>query len=115
MIELGAASAQAFAISTGSASPQNMLRRNRGYDDGFKVPSFFIKTAVEGTENQTVRSASLINCPGLIRAFSVGQHTHAPRSHATNMSATERSKVMSNICENRSCSVMLNRRTIKST
>ena len=56
-----------------------------------------MNTAVEGTENQMVSPASLTNFPGLINVFCEGQQTQAPRSQATNMSKTERSKVMSNI------------------
>ncbi len=42
--------------------------------------------------------------PGAISWRSDGQQTQAPRSQATNMSKTERSKVMSKVCEKRSFS-----------
>jgi hypothetical protein len=64
-----------------------------------------MKTPTEGTENQTVSFASRINLAGLISVFSPGQQTQAPRSQATNISKAERSKVMSKVCEKRSCSV----------
>src|ERR1017187_2077696 len=101
-MEWGVASDQALATSAGSASPQNMLTRRRGYKPGFNVPNRFMNTAVDGTENQMVRRESLMNRRGLISVFSDGQHTQAPRSQATNMSATDKSNVMSNVCENRS-------------
>ena len=61
---------------------------------------------VDGTENQTVICERLMNRPGWISSFWTGQCTDAPTSHATNMSNTERSKVMSKVCENRSSAVI---------
>src|SRR5438105_879471 len=113
-MESGAASAQAFATSAGSASPQNMLTLSFGYAPLFRAPSRFMKTAVDGTENQIVNCVSLINRPGLRSVFSDGQHTQAPLSHATNMSATERSKVMSKVWEKRSSWLIEKRFAIKS-
>ncbi len=68
--------------------------------------SLRMKAPVEGTENQTVSSAALMKRPGAISSRSEGQHRQAPRSQATNMSKTERSKVMSKVCEQRSSSVI---------
>jgi hypothetical protein len=61
--------------------------------------------AADGTENQTVRSDDRMNSAGARSDLAGGQQTQAPTSQATNMSNTDRSKVMSNICENRSSSV----------
>ena len=44
--------------------------------------------------------------PGVMSSRSAGQQTHAPRSQATNMSKTDRSKVMSKVCEKRSSGVI---------
>src|ERR1700736_4016019 len=101
-MEFGAAWAHVLAISTGNASPQNMLTRSLGYMPAFRAPSRFMNTAVDGTEIQIVSRASLINLPGLISVLFGGQHKQAPPSHATNMSDIERSKVMSGFCEKRS-------------
>src|SRR6267154_1750302 len=103
---LGAASNHALAEEIGRGSPQNKLHRNRGYCPGFSIPSCFMNTATDGTENHTVNSASWMNLPGLISVFCEGQQTHAPRSQATNISNTDKSKVMSNICDSRSSSVI---------
>src|SRR5882762_10019040 len=102
IMEFGAASAQALTTSTGRASPQNRLRRTDGYIPGLRVPSFFMKTAVDGTENQVVNCDCRMNFPGLIEVFCDGQQREAPLSHVANMSCTDRSKVMSNVCEQRS-------------
>src|SRR5712664_2109989 len=98
-IELGTASDQACTEDTGRGSPQNKLTRSCGYWPGFRRPSCFIKTAVDGTENHIVRLLFFMKLSGLMSSFWDGQQTQAPRSHATNMSNAERSKVMSNICE----------------
>src|SRR5882724_5482649 len=97
MTEFGAAAAHDFATSIGRASPQNRLKRRPGYIPGLSMPSFFMNTAIEGTENQTVSFASTMKAPGLISALYVGQQRHAPFSQVTNISCTERSKVMSNV------------------
>src|SRR5215208_2410651 len=102
MIELGAASAHWRTTSTGNASPQNKLNRKPGYMFGLRTPNRRMKIAVEGTENQTVSRASFTYASGLIVCFCVGQQTHAPASHATNMSCADKSNVRSNVCENRS-------------
>ena len=65
-----------------------------------------MKSPVDGTENQIVSRDSLMKRPGLISSACGRQHTHAPRSQATNMSNAERSNVMSNVCEKRSSSVI---------
>src|SRR5579863_9803161 len=72
-----------------------------------------MKTAIDGTENQMVRRASFMNRPGLIRVFSEGQQTQAPFAQATNISATDKSNVMSKVCEKRSCSVIEKRLVMK--
>src|SRR5438874_571584 len=107
MIEFGAASDQALATSVGSASPQNRLSRSPGYMSGFNMPSFFMNTPVDGTENQVVNLDPEMNSPGLINSFRVGQQRQAPASHVTNISCTDRSKVTSNVWEQRSSSVSL--------
>src|SRR4030095_11043844 len=100
--ELGAASAHWHAVSTGKASTQNKLNRSPGYMPGLRTPNRRMNTAVDGTENQIVNRASFTNAPGLINCFCVGQHRHAPLSHATNMSCADKSKVKSNVCDKRS-------------
>src|ERR1700736_3361328 len=99
--ELGVAGAQCFAVSAGKASPQKRLNRNRGYLPGLRRPSRRMKTAVEGTDNHMVKRESFIKSLGLKRSFWVGQHTHAPRSQATNMSCADKSNPRSIICETR--------------
>src|ERR1035438_5781765 len=106
-MEFGAASPHVRATSTGNASPQNRLSRRPGYWPGFSSPKRFMKTAVEGTENQIESRESLMNLPGLIIAFCEGQHTHAPRSHAAYMSWADKSKVISKVCETRSSAVIV--------
>src|SRR6266566_309764 len=100
--ELGAASAHLSTVSRGNASPQNKLNLKRGYIPGLSTPKRRMKTAVEGTENQTVNRDSVTNAPGLINCFCVGQHTHAPFCQAANISWADKSKVKSNVCETRS-------------
>src|SRR5690242_16046723 len=102
-------------MSAGSASPQKKLQRRLGNMAGRRTPSFFIVSATEGTENQMLNSDFLTKEAGLSRVFCDGQQTHAPRSQATNMSNAERSKVMSKVCEKRSCSVIPYRYTTAST
>src|SRR4029077_8234857 len=92
----GAASNQAVAEDTGKGSPQNKLHRRRGYCPAFSIPSCFMKTATDGTENHNVSSASWMNLPGLISVFWWGQQPQAPLPQATNMSNTDKSKVISN-------------------
>ena len=48
----------------------------------------------EGTENQTVSACVADEAPGVSSSAADGQQTQAPRSQATNMSKTDRSKVM---------------------
>ncbi len=79
---------------------------------GFIMPSRFIMSATDGTENQIVSSDSLMNLPGSTSVSGGGQHTHDPRSQPTKRSKTEMSKVMSNICEKRSSWVTPMRSTI---
>src|SRR5207248_2809346 len=102
MPEFGAARLESRTTSTGNASPQNRLSRKCGYKPGLSSPSRRMNTAVEGTENQTVSRESFRNARGLINCFWVGQHRHAPLSHATNMSCADKSNVRSNVCEMRS-------------
>src|SRR3977135_1551567 len=104
-MELGGAADQAWTEEMGRGSPQNKLRRSCGYWPGFSRPSCFMKTAVDGTENHMVRLLFFMKLAVLIISFCDGQHTQAPRSQATNMSNAERSNVISNICDNLSCSV----------
>src|SRR5215475_12209775 len=100
--EFGAASAHCRTLSTGKASPQNKLSRNRGYIPGLSTPRRRMNTAVEGTENHTVSLASFIKASGLIDCFCVGQQTHAPLCQATNISCADKSNVSSNVCDIRS-------------
>src|SRR6266581_2742228 len=65
----GAASSHAAAEDTGSGSPQNRLQRKDGNRPGFNIPSCFIKTAVEGTENHMLRRISSTKAAGLINVF----------------------------------------------
>src|ERR1700733_1880062 len=104
--EFGAASSQTAATESGNGSPQNRLSRSDGNAPGLSARRRLMKTAVEGTENQTVSSISLMKLLGFINAFLGGQQSHAPRPHATNMSNTDRSNVMSNIWDTRSSSVI---------
>src|SRR5579871_6587513 len=106
MIVLGAASSHAEAVETGSGSPQKKLSRTDSKWRGFRTPRCFMNAMVEGTQYHTVSPMSRMNLPGLMTVFWGGQHRQAPRSQAINMSYTDRSKVISNICETRSCSFM---------
>src|SRR6266576_6231106 len=100
--ELGAASAHSRTVSNGNASPQNKLNLKRGYMPGLRTPKRRMNTAIEGTENHTVKRESFMNAPGLINCFCVGQHTHAPFCQETNISCADKSNVRSNVCETRS-------------
>src|SRR5438445_1372188 len=102
MTELGAARLQSRTTSTGKASPQNRLSRKCGYKPGFSSPNRRMNIAVEGTENQAVNRASLMNAPGLIICFWVGQQRQAPFPHVTNISCADKSNVRSNVWDKRS-------------
>src|SRR5439155_21968481 len=100
-VEFGAASTQSRARSAGNASPQKRLQRSVWKASGFSTASRRMKSATDGTENQTDRRERRMNSAGFSKALSVGQQTQAPLSQATNMSNEERSKVRWNIWENR--------------
>src|SRR5438067_12841894 len=102
MTEFGAAKLQSRTASTGNASPQNRLSRNRGYNPGLSSPSRRMNIAVDGTENQAVNRAALMKEPCLIICFCVGTQRHAPADHVTNRSCADKSKVRSNVCDKRS-------------
>src|SRR6266576_1710100 len=102
MTEFGAAELQSRTTSTGKASPQNRLSRKCGYKPGLSSPSRRMNIAVEGTENQAVNRASLMNAPGLIICFWVGTQRHAPLPHVTNRSWADKSNVRLNVCDKRS-------------
>src|SRR5436309_7773068 len=51
--ELGAAVVQSRATSIGSASPQKRLQRSVENASGFSTPRRRMKSAIDGTENQT--------------------------------------------------------------
>jgi hypothetical protein len=65
-----------------------------------------MSAGIDGTENHTVRPCRLTNELGAMSSIGLREHTHAPFSHAMNMSNTERSKVWSKVCERRSSGPM---------
>ena len=101
--EFGAAVAHARAMESGSGSPQKRLHRRVGKAASLSTPSFRIMIATDGTENQTVNSDDRTKPSGLISCLRVGTQRQAPHDHATNMSKTERSKVMSNGARSACC------------
>src|SRR5262245_45196518 len=102
-------------MSTDNRSPQNRLHRSEGYRPVFSTPNRSINMARLGTENQTVNCLSRMNRSGLSSVWRDGQQTQAPSLHATNMSKTDRSKVVSKVCEKRSSGVISYRSVIVRT
>ena len=92
-IDCGAAACHASALARGSGSPQNRLQRRVGKTPGLSEPFFRISAAIDGTENQTVSCCRSAKRTGASRSSGCIAQTHAPFSHATNRSKTDRSNV----------------------